>query len=467
MTNFRSKQQSSAISDADEIYNKNSSKNGVYNAKNSKNGKKTMLFATFYEGSKPKPSKAEKPPPFDASNKPKFEDSKQSSSEMSSSKGFSITENDLRQGITLDKVLGGGFKKVNIFNGAPKQSETADLFPTPARNNANDISIEDTGIRYDSFEILESDNEEEHGGESRNQASRKKQGSRKARKEVVQAESNQNHEQIRDKINKKYKYKMSTVKQKFRQSQRSPEPFTNDECSKDDPGSDSARQGRVNANSIDESLTTMPSSSRTKNSHHNHLPASKLSELDSRSLSPRADYDGVGNRYHGSLTSETQSSKSNLHEQFNGSRKSFYKSGNDGNNTFRTSMNGFKRSSYEQGWRDNNNDSGRNRSTQYSLGKTSNGDGFSHPMSLTIKKQGFAQAYGMEIEKDRPNKTQAMFEKKMRDTGTRFHDKLNFGHFDQKGPIESNRIADRIKQHEQDMLNKYANKKLSSYDDSK
>lgn len=50
---------------------------------------------------------------------------------MSSSVGFKLNSGEIKQGITLDKVLGAGFKKIDIFNSGGNNNEFDNKDYTP------------------------------------------------------------------------------------------------------------------------------------------------------------------------------------------------------------------------------------------------------------------------------------------------------------------------------------------------
>ena len=70
---------------------------------------------------------------------------------------------DFKQGITLDKVLGGQFKKIDIFDTNIKEFEKQKSFDDEAIDErTNETSeIEEKEYQYESFEILETDDEED------------------------------------------------------------------------------------------------------------------------------------------------------------------------------------------------------------------------------------------------------------------------------------------------------------------
>ena len=73
--------------------------------------------------------------------------------------GFKIEEDDLKKGITLDKLFGGDFKKINIFDAKRNNGNIDDVFHVTS--NIENDTIRAEKYRYESFEIIETENEED------------------------------------------------------------------------------------------------------------------------------------------------------------------------------------------------------------------------------------------------------------------------------------------------------------------
>lgn len=166
----------------------------LYDPKNGLNKKKNPL-----------PFKAEKLEP------PTPEPPKNEGTEaMSSSVGFRLSSGEIKKGVTLDKVLGAGFKKIDIFDANLKEFENKSFLPPhiidEKINEMSDVDGDegDEKYAYESFEIVETENEEEGNPESqqghRNQARKEY----KDRPKFDATDEIKNNE-ILDKIQKKYK----------------------------------------------------------------------------------------------------------------------------------------------------------------------------------------------------------------------------------------------------------------------
>ena len=137
--------------------------------------------------------------------------------ENHTSVGFMFHENDIRQGVTLDKVFGGEFKKINIFDTKQDTLNDKEIFPEP------EGTIDSMRCKYQSYEILETENEEDV--ESR-QTERK----RNKTKQTPTAQGSNIHQttEVLDKIQKKYK------RAKSKSMQRKKISFIEDECEGND-----------------------------------------------------------------------------------------------------------------------------------------------------------------------------------------------------------------------------------------
>lgn len=128
---------------------------------------------------------------------------------MSSSVGFRLTTGEIKKGVTLDKVLGAGFKKIDIFDANLKEFENNGFLPISVIDEKiNEMSEVEEKYGYESFEILETENEEEGNPESqhsqRGYKHKEEKKEYKERPRIDQADEVKNNE-ILDKIQKKYK----------------------------------------------------------------------------------------------------------------------------------------------------------------------------------------------------------------------------------------------------------------------
>lgn len=127
--------------------------------------------------------------------------------QQSSSKGFSLdmmpNNGELKPGLTLDKYLGGSFKKIDVFDSNLKEFERQNSYNDDIiEEKTNEISDTDAKeYQYESFEILETDDEDEASELNHGEASK-----RGARASHMQGANDfqENHE-ILSKIQNKYK----------------------------------------------------------------------------------------------------------------------------------------------------------------------------------------------------------------------------------------------------------------------
>ena len=454
MTNFNSKQTDLPQGKGMKFTDKNDQQSNLGRQKG-KTHKGNHMSATFYESSSVKP-KNQKQDPFAAFEKPPVEN-KEEKDNLISSKGFTITTNDFKQGTTLDKVLGGGFKKIDIFSSSFKSSEIGDPFPAGPIGEETDPD-NNGGYNYESFEILETENEEEAFGESNGGLSRK-QSRRRGRASVPDFQETGLHNEIRDKINKKYKRKAPSMKPKKSRVYRSPEPFANEQpdfCKDSEDSFGRQKSGRFYSDEILEN----GSESNLKEIQYNQNYGILTKDKVSKSISPREGRGRIETEkreqgFQGSFYDGNKSSQGNLKLQYNGSRQNFHK--NENNNQFRTSNTSFKKTMYEERSRESSVDEYGYRRDDMKERTFAKQD-----MVVKMRTSGMKQSFVNAYEREKPQKTQmsGASSNKMRDTGTRFHlDKIGLHSFNQKNPLENNRIAERIKQHEQAMLNKYASNK--------
>ncbi len=121
--------------------------------------------------------------------------------EQSSINKSSLFSNvDFKQGITLDKVLGGQFKKIEICDKSIKEFEKQDHDGLKERRNEN-TEFEEKEYQYESFEILETDDEEDTISDI-HRSKEEKEMKYSQRKGI--AEVQENHE-VLSRIQNKYK----------------------------------------------------------------------------------------------------------------------------------------------------------------------------------------------------------------------------------------------------------------------
>lgn len=110
---------------------------------------------------------------------------------------------DLKPGLTLDKVLGGSFKKIDVFDTNLKEFERQGSYADDIiEENTNELSDTDAKeYQYESFEILETDDEDEASELHKDEPH--KDGAR-ANQQRGSNEYPENHE-ILSKIQNKYK----------------------------------------------------------------------------------------------------------------------------------------------------------------------------------------------------------------------------------------------------------------------
>lgn len=130
--------------------------------------------------------------------------SHQGTEEMSASTGFNLQPSELKNGITLDKVLGGGFKKISIFDANLAEfSDKDSVIEEPVvKKKTTRLSTSIDDEEYKNFEIAETENEEDGHYESPIQSKKPK---KTQETEYDERTTLPDSNQILDRIQKKYK----------------------------------------------------------------------------------------------------------------------------------------------------------------------------------------------------------------------------------------------------------------------
>ena len=128
----------------------------------------------------------------------------QGTEEMSASTGFNLQPSELKNGITLDKVLGGGFKKISIFDANLAEfSDKDSVIEEPVvKKKTTRLSTSIDDEEYKNFEIAETENEEDGHYESPIQSKKPK---KTQETEYDERTTLPDSNQILDRIQKKYK----------------------------------------------------------------------------------------------------------------------------------------------------------------------------------------------------------------------------------------------------------------------
>lgn len=427
------------------------------------------MSATFYEqpkSTKTKPSAPQKKAEDlgKSSNAHASDAPANQQEQMISSKGFFINTDDLKNGVTLDKVLGGNFKKIDVFGTTStcKEFEAPEFFPSHVIDEKiNELSEPEDGYPDESFEILETENEEDV---NQSNAGKKNRGkfSKGTDRERLNDSFDLKNKDICDRINRKYKHKSTKAQNRMRANTRSPECFSSSTTNTQPDA-----QGNEDAETFIERRAVAPKKPYGKENFDKeirNLIVGNLREMnfnktanrsnknnESKSLSPKIP----GTRQSRFQMTFQVDPKENAKESFkqnpqlSATRKTFNKdSKNETSNPFRISTNNFA-----------------NKANQEEAE-------YEREDNAHTKKQGFIQAYGMDNERDKNFKTQMSFGidpgTKMRGTGTKFFpDKTGFKNFEIKNPIEQNRVADRVQQRGEEMLEKYSNRKAVEPTESK
>jgi len=383
--NFYSKQPSDPTQHEDQF---NEGSNQPTNANNHQKGfkSKAMMSATLYDG-KLKQKKTEES--NWTINKPgigKF-DVKDGKRLMSASQGFKILKSDLKQGLSLDKIFGGEFKKVEISTHNLKEFEKPEARPKKSATGKRN-QIQNADFFDNSYEIGRNATEDKF-------------------------ENNDDG----DNINVHHEYNITSH-------------------------GDVEKQARETATYFHSSKNTRGIENSDSNKFHREDARSNARETETRSYSvntnKKAQEDAIVDKYQGSFYGKFNGARAEPADNYN--RHTFYRNNNEKDNQFRISGTGFKKTFYQQGKKD---------------------EEFSGP------KQSDRHTYGYDYyERERSYGTPSMVGPesiRMRDTATRFYaEKTDL----QKGPSEINYI-DRIEGREQDMLNKYANRRtpVPAYDE--
>ena len=348
-----------------------------------------------------------------------------------SSKDFQITNNEIKNRITLDKVLGSGFKKIDIYDANLKEFENKEFYQSGSMfgDKINKISDSEAGYEYDDFEILESENEEDPKNESNNytrDVSTKRQKQEDRSVDMKNSTFVQNDiDDIRDRINKKYKskHKVTIFKKNTFKTAKSSEyeqmKYTNAEDSY--------------------------MSSVTQDNQQNQKESSRLLDLndnnqfESKSLSPKCMPEMRKSRFQDTNTVFGVKSKLFGGETngFNSSKLSFY-AGNTHTSNF-----GFGSDSTYRGT-----NNFKNRSESFKIEEK---EGIKHSRNLSSKPLNGDDKYRTSY---------AFNSEKFSETSFKFFtEKLQNGSQIEHKYVKENQITtEKLKQDEKNFLDKYAKK---------
>jgi len=432
---------------------------------NNNNIKQNPFSSSYYDPknglNKKKPTMPKKPEP----KEPLFPEPPKNDpiEQMSSSVGFRLSSGEFKKGITLDKVLGAGFKKIEIYDANLKEFEGKTFVPDHIIDEKiNEMSEAEEKYAYESFEIVETENEEEGNPESqqskrtfRNFEEKKEP---KERPKLDPTDEIKNNE-ILDKIQKKYK--SSKSKQIYKKKSKlfskleakSPENRATPTNLSEENGDISDREKNI---PIKEA---MPMEKRGRE----HA----LGKIESKSLSPKVSQDMKKPRFQGTFDNSkgigvTQYNAYNA-TPFRTSKQQFYPKNEMKNETqgaFRTSSTSF-------------------RTTKESL-KNNDYDGLNGYTNSYVKKSFQPRLNNnsiIEPEKDRAyleyersnNRSNSMINAdQFSETSMKFYsEKLVNGHLEQKFHRENKLMTQMIKKNEQDLIDKYSKKFKFNNEESK
>ena len=226
---------------------------------------------------------------------PTIAKSTERSTPISSSAGFAFSDQEIKQGITLDKLFGGEFKKINIFDMKSDALTSKEIFPDP------EGTLDSTRCKYDHYEIVETENEEDV--ESR-QTNRKRSKTRNT--ETTEPNNNGNRVvEVRNKIQKKYQRSVSKSLQR-----KKPLQFLS-ECDNDTIETSFAdEQIEKTANSREsfaKSMSPMLGEQKKRKYHIVKVKKSRFGRLDD--VSESLDRSQVFSQNRSNMSSQAQSTK--------------------------------------------------------------------------------------------------------------------------------------------------------------
>ena len=412
---------------------RNETQTSFYKKKNNKT-KTDNMIGTFHDtGSFVKlrvpTTSNKKEPPLPAI---KFNEFK--SEDLDSSKSFQITNNELKNGITLDKVLGCGFKKIDIYDANLKEFEKKQ-YSSMIEDEINEMS-DPEGYEYDDFEILESENEEDPNNESNNYVNTKRRKQDDRSVDLKNSSSVQNDiDDIRDRINKKYKskHKATTFKKNTFKLVKSPELNSTEQIKP------------LNVEDIYSAFTTQESQPYQRESSRKLENNNSVNKFESKSLSPECLPEMRKSKFQ--ATNSVFSEKSRLYageiNGFNTFKSSFY-AGNTNTSNFGLES--------DSTFRGTNNF--KNRSESFKMDEKRN-----TKYSKNSSNKPLNQAFHNIDDVSRT--TSSLFiSEKFSDTSIKFfNEKLyNGSQVEQKYVKENQVTTEKLKQEEKNLLDKYARK---------
>ena len=359
---------------------------------------------------------------------------------MTSSMGFKIEVNDIQEGATLDKVLGAGFKKINIFN-----SREGVFFPLG--DLKGDMKRKSANYMYENFEILETENEEEQPSQSR--SSFRKQCSRNGERPLSSNKKNLFIEsEISDKINKKYKNKLLTVSHQLSKLIGNINSF-DDVQDKEEivhTSETNSRDSGIKGNEDSTTLASRKFSVKRKNKGSNSQTSRKIKV-----------YAGLSETFRDSNVDKERITKDNFNNQ---QKMAEHQGQHEDSKQFRASMKNFRKTMYTDRHK---NGSVGDLSEKYDESRKTNLQGEAKSkLRASVANWNPLNGYTKVIERN--NDIRYIFGTKtpqMRSTEINFHgekpgQKKHSKHFS----FTNNLITERIMQHEQELLDKYSHKKL-------
>lgn len=357
--------------------------------------------------------------------------------DLSSSMGFSLQPSELKNGMTLDKVLGGGFKKISIFDANLAEFSDKDTtIEEPVRKKTNRLSTSIDDEEYKNFEIVETENEEDAHYESRGHV---KQPRKSQETENDERTTLPDNNQILDRIQKKYKTrKTKTI------YRRKSKILSKAEVSVEQIDTDGTEQEQRNEDPY--------------NNQEDRGRESILSKNESKSLSPKMANEMKRNRFQSLASDKQKFGVSNTkytmpNEIFYGLKRVPYDVQNDSKsqtqNKFRISSNKFK--STKENLKTESDDT-KNLNNKKPLQIKALLNDFNH-VNEFIRERKTEQEYERETSR---SGSVANTEKFLENTRRGPSEKINKYIIEQKLSRENRLINDKIKKTEQEIMQKYS-----------
>ena len=355
---------------------------------------------------------------------------------MSASTGFSFMKSDLKKGITLDKVFGGGFKKIAIFDAGLSEFKDNIITEDRVKKKTTRLSTSIDEEEFKQFDIVETENEEDCNLDSREDLQYK---SKAKEPELEERPSINENTQIMDKIQMKYKPKKTKMIYRRKSKIIPKNEF-------------STEKGDIESNEHDVQNEEILTCDMDKGRE------SALGRNESKSMSPKMANEMKKNRFQSLVPDKQKFIASNTkygmpNEIFYGLKRVPYDMQNDSKsqtqNRFRISTNKFK--STKENLKTESDDS-RSSYTKKPLQIKALLNDFNYANEFTKERRTEQDA-----ERSTSRSSSIVNTEKIMENIKRMHgEKLGKHHIEQKLSRENRMITEKIKKAEQDIMQKYS-----------